>query len=395
MKKFKWMMILLLAVIMLLPGCSSTKEIKVTGKEECKKLVDEFYAGLTEADPVRMTTTYNGEVTSTFTKDGEKMLIEDSAYGYPFYLFKENGKTYYMAEGEKPMGEDFAYEMYANSVQMNLTMFGTGIYNAEDTEDLQFNVTRTDKTDGTSELVSVVKGDTENGAVEITSTGVKADGKVSKITVQMKSSESTTEFVYDFEYDATVDLPEHEIKDMSQYYHHIDSPYATVEDVITALGNEEDLYYLVYGDTILVLLEENGRQLQMIAPFAEADYEAYDALDFMADDYNQKALEIVRKQTITDCVDYTDALVPQEELDGYVGQKGTALLENGFEGTGYGIMEDKGVLTFAKDGFEYNVEIKVPENFDFDVEHEFDDFTDCEILSIKYETPGFDVLPMQ
>ena len=97
----------------------------------------------------------------------------------------------------------------------------------------------------------------------------------------------------------------------------------------------------------------------------------------------------------SDCVDYTDALVPQEELDGYVGQKGTALLENGFEGTGYGISEDKGVLTFAKDGFEYNAEIKVPENFDFDAEHEFDDFTDCEILSIKYETPGFDVLPMQ
>ena len=395
MKKFKWMMILLLAVIMLLPGCSSTKEIKVTGKEECKKLVDEFYKGLAESDPVRMTVSTNGQVASILTKDGDKMMVEEKSYDSIFYLFKENDKTYYMTEGSAPSEDSFTYEMYAESINMAMMMFVTGYFEIEEEDGLEYSAAQTEE-NGTTVLAVTVKGKTEQGTdAVVTTTGTKANDKVSKFVVQIQNGDTKGEYTYEFAYDVSVTLPEYEIKDMSKFYKHIDSPYATVEDVITALGNEEDLYYLVYGDTILVLLEENGRQLQMIAPFAEADYEAYDALDFMADDYNQKALEIVRKQAITDCVDYTDALVPQEELDGYVGQKGTALLENGFEGTGYGIMEDKGELTFAKDGFEYNAEIKVPENFDFDAEHEFDDFTDCEILSIKYETPGFDVLPMQ
>ncbi len=395
MKKLKWMMILLLAVMMLLPGCSSTKEIKVTGKEECKKLVDEFYKGLAESDPVRMTVSTNGQVASILTKDGDKMMVEEKSYDSIFYLFKENDKTYYMTEGSAPSEDSFTYEMYAESISMAMKMFVTGYFEIEEEDGLEYSATQTEE-NGTTVLAVTVKGKTEQGTdAVVTTTGTKANDKVSKFVGQVQNGETKGEYTYEFAYDVSVTLPEYEIKDMSKFYKLIDSPYATVEDVITALGNEEDLYYLVYGDSILVLLEENGRQLQMVAPFAEADYEAYDALDFMADDYNQKALEIVRKQAITDCVDYTDALVPQEELDSYVGQKGTALLENGFEGTGYGIMEDKGVLTFAKDGFEYNAEIKVPENFDFDAEHEFNDFTDCEILSIKYETPGSDVLPMQ
>ena len=397
MKRCKWL-VLLIAVLMLV-GCSGGSKDKVTkaeGIDSCKPLVDEFYAGLAEADPVRMTTTYNGEVSSVFTKDGEKMLIEDSAYGSAFYLFKENGKAYYMAEGEKPMKEDVMYDMYAKSVEMNLTMFVTGIYTVEDTEGLEFNVTRTDKEDGTSELVSVVKGDTENGAAEITSTGVKADGKVSRITVQMKSGESTTEFVYDFEYDTTIDLPEHEIKDMTQYYHHIDSPYATVEDILGTLENEEDLNYMTYGDKILVFTEENGRQLELIAQLSDADFAEYENLDFFADDYQQQVLDIVRRQAFTDCVDFTDALIPQEQLDAYAGQKGTALLDDGFEESGFSASAEGGTLIFAKDDFEYEAEFTLPEGYDEEAELDFAKLCeDGEIQSVRFSGPGFGALPIE
>ena len=68
MKRNRWLLVLL--SLLLLAGCSAASSEKVTkaeGLKECKPLVQEFYAGLADADPVRMTTTMNGSVATVFT----------------------------------------------------------------------------------------------------------------------------------------------------------------------------------------------------------------------------------------------------------------------------------------------------------------------------------------
>ncbi|MBQ9825026.1 MAG: hypothetical protein IJM63_11050, partial [Solobacterium sp.] len=109
MKKMFKVLVLLLALVLLLPmaACSSGGGVtKADTKEGVKELTDKFYEGLAEEDKISMTTFYSGEKFSTFILDGDVMHMEDIANSMSYYLFKENGKNYYMADGEEPVKED-------------------------------------------------------------------------------------------------------------------------------------------------------------------------------------------------------------------------------------------------------------------------------------------------
>ena len=397
MKRCKWLFLLI--AVMLLVGCSGASKDKVTkaeGQTDCKAMSEEFYADLIKADPIKMTTSMNGEVVQTITKDGDAIQIEDTTQ--KFYLFKENGKNYYMTDEGKPMNEDVMYDMYANMVNMNLTLFVTGYYEVEDADGLEFASTRTDKADGTaSELVSTIKGKAETGEeIEMTTTGTKENGKVTKVAVQWDAAGTKYDYLFEYDYDVKVTLPEHEIKDMSQYYHHVDSPYATIDDALMSFEDEAEMYYVIYGEQILAFVEADGRQLQLTAPISDADYAEYQDLDFFADDYQEKSLEIIRKQAVTDCIDYTDALIPQEELDAFVGKKCADVVAAGFENSGWSIFgEEGGNAVFAKDGFEYEADIVMPEGFDFEGDHDFESLIDCEITGMRFSGVTVENLPLQ
>ena len=385
---------MMICFLLFFTGCSTSgeKTVKTEGLKETKVLVDEFYEGLADSDPVRMTTTMSGTVSTIFTRDGEKMYIQDLLNNANYYLFKENGKTYYMAEGGDATKEDVMYDFSLESIRMALSLFVTGVFEIEDEAGLTYAGIRTDR-DDSSVLETTVRSEEENA--EVKTTGTKENGKVRNITVQMTSGDNVTEIVYDFEYDVKIDLPEHTIKDMSQYYHHVDSPYATVGDFLATLEDENDFHYMVYGDEVLTLAEVDGRHYQLVAKLTEEEYASLEALDFSDEDYDKKAMEIVRGLSFTDGVDFTDAIMSQDELDTYVGKKATALLEDGFESSGYGVWEDGASLSFTKDDMEYEAQIALPEGLDTESDFEFEDLAEGEVLSIRFTDASFSAMPME
>ena len=388
----------MLLSLLLLAGCSAASSEKVTkaeGLKECKPLGQEFYAGLADADPVRMTTTMNGSVATIFTRDGEKMHVEDLMNGMDYYLFRENGKTWYMAKGEEPMKEDVMYEFTQQSVGMALSMFVTGIFEVESEEGLSFSVVKTENGDGPVVLETTVKASQDGTEAELKTTSTKTNGSVTNITVRSASGETVNEFVYDFAYDVSVDLPEHTIKDMSQYYHHVESPYATMEDYLATLEDENDFRYIAYTDRILTLAEKDGRYYQLSADISDEEYQELEALDIEADDYQEKFMAVIRKLAVTDCVDYTDAVLSAEAMGEYVGKKGTELLNDGFEGSGYSVSDEGSTLNFLKDDMEYEAEVTLPEGFDIDADFEFEDLAEGTVLTLRFLSASFSALPME
>ena len=394
MKRMKWLLPIL--CFLLLAGCTASNEkvIKTEGLKECKPLVDEFYADLADTDPIRMTTTMNGSVATVFTRDGDKMHVEDLMNGMDYYLFKENGKTWYMTEGEEPMKEDVMYEFTQQSVRMALSLFVTGIFEADSEEGLSFSAVQTEK-DGTITLETSVKASQDGTEAEIATTGTKTNDRVTNITVYSSSGETVNEYVYDFAYDVSVDLPEHTIKDMSQYYHHVESPYATVEDYLATLEDRNDFNYIIYSDQIVTLAEKDGRYYQLTANISEEEYQELEALDTEAEDYQEKLMDFIGKLAVTDCVDYTDAVLSAEAMGEYVGKKGTELLNDGFESMGYSVSEEGSTMIFTKDGMEYEAEVTLPEGFDIDADFEAEDLAEGMVLTMRFLSASFSVLPLE
>lgn len=393
MKK-KWMIIAL--CLLLLAGCGSKDTVtKADNQKDAAALVNEFYEGLAESDPIMMKTSMNGEVTSIYSRDGDKIHVDDIASDMNFYMFKENGKNYTMFEGGEPTEEDFMYDMYANMIEMSLSMFVTGYYQAEDGDSaLKYSAVRTDKKDGSSELVTSVSGESGEGTGEITTTGIKKDGKVRSIEVHMKSGDNDTQFNYEFDYDVTVEIPEHTIIDMSQFYHHVESPYANVEEVLKTLDDEEELNHMVSGDQLIVITEKDGHQYQLISQLSQEDLAEYEALDFFADDYAEKAFEIIRRQSFTDCIDFTEAVLSKEALDAYVGKTAGELADEGFENNGWFFGDSNG-MSFEKDGMEYEAEVELPEGFDIDADFDYEDLRDAKIIAMRFSSPSYSILPME
>ena len=75
-------------------GCSSesTVEVTVDTKAEVKKLVDEFYAGVADANPMEMTTVADGTQSGIFTRDGTKLKYEDNVNN-SFHMYPSSFAT--------------------------------------------------------------------------------------------------------------------------------------------------------------------------------------------------------------------------------------------------------------------------------------------------------------
>ena len=381
-----------LAAAMVLPmqACGKKDELTtVTTKEEVKEMTDTFYAGLTEADPISMTSYAGGEKTSVLVIDGDKMHIDDDASGSSFYLFKENGKNWFMNEGEQPVKEDVMYDLYKNMVETNVMIFVNGYFEADTDNQFKYSSTLSAKTD-TSTLVTDITGEQDGEEQTIRITGTKSDSKVRSITVSQVEKEM---FRFEFAYDVKVDLPEHTLVDPSASYKHVDSPYASVSDILAAFENEEDFQYVAYGDEILICTEKDGRQLQLVAPLGD-QADAYNALDVLDEDYQKKTLDIIRTLDITDCVDFTDALIPESELAVLTGKTVSEAVEAGFAGSGWAIT-DNAYATLEKDGFEYTALVTLPEGFDVEADHDFEDLNDAVIQEVHFSAPTLSVLPMK
>lgn len=406
MNRIKKTVLSALSVLMItgLCGCgdssSGSSEVSAETKAEAKKLVDAFYAGLNEADPVEMTTSADGEVQTVFTREGTKIRYEDRVNNYLFYLFEENGKKYFLSDDmNEPTEEEYTYELYGNSIGMALSIMATGYFQDEEQEEgvtysaVQKDVTTDGKTE--SELKTVITAQ-ENGVTgTITSTGKKTDDKVTHVTFEYKEGEQTTVRELDFRYEGvSVELPEYEIFDISEYYEHVESPFTTFEEAKKAV-NAETLAYTIFDDLILAVVNSEGKLYQLSTHMDEATAEAYNALDLEAEDYSEQVDKLLDPLAITDCVDFTALGITQETLDTYAGKTIGELIDEGFGHNGYTVWDDSAVIYLDKNDIVYAFEVTLPEGFDTEADYEFEDLYDCVIVKGSYYDTNTTLLPLK
>ena len=380
-------LLLALAMMLTLTACGGAKAETVEGLEAVREMTKAFYANVLTADPIRVTTTM-GENTSIFTKDGDKMCSEDVASETIYYAFRENDTNYAIYGGDTAYPDDFMFELLNNSIEMCMTMFVTGIMEVEDEgTSLNYKATRTDSANG-SELVYVVTGESEGQAVELTVTGkADADGKVTDVDYKAVSGEESQNITIHFDYEGvSVTLPEYTIDpgDVMPEFDHVESPYATIQELIDLLGEDETLSYFIMNDALYTEFEKDGRHYQALAPISQEDSEALDALDFAAEDYDEKAYEIIGKLAITDCIDYTDGILSDEELSVFVGKPVREMFDQGFEEAGWSVGDDEVYLFLSRDHMEYSVKVTPSDDFDAESDFEVEDMMDFPVERVEF-----------
>ncbi len=383
-------------------GCSSesTVEVTVDTKAEVKKLVDEFYAGADEANPMEMTTVADGTQSGIFTRDGTKIKYEDSVNNMVMYMFEENGKKYFLTEDmDQPTEEEYTYEMYNSTPKMILTMTILGYFQDEQEEEgFTYSATKKDVTENDqtqSELKVTITVEQDGEKAELTSIGTKTDDKLNHISFSITQGEQKMNQELDIKYDGiSVTLPEYEIFDISEYYEHTDSPFKSFEEAKKTTG-KETLSYTIYDNLVVAVVNHDGRLYQLSAEMDEATAEAYNGLDFEADDYSEQVDKLLDPLAITDCVDFTALSLDQKTLDGYVGKKIGELVDEGFGQNGYGISEESSEIYLDRNDIVYKFEVTLPEGFDTESDFEFEDLYDCVITKGSYFDTNTSLLPLK
>jgi len=199
----------------------------------------------------------------------------------------------------------------------------------------------------------------------------------------------------DFKYDGiSITLPEYEIFDISDYYEHVDSPFKTFEEAKKTVG-KETLSYTIYDNLVVAVVNHEGKLYQLSAEMDEATTEAYNGIDFEADDYSEQVDKLLDPLAITDCVDFTALCLDQKTLDGYVGKKIGELIDEGFGQNGYGISEESSVIYLDRNDIVYEFEVTLPEGFDTEKDFEFEDLYDCVVTKGSYFDTNTSLLPLK
>ncbi len=387
---------------------SEEKETSVTAetKEDAKKLAEDFYGSLATANPVTMTTYFDGEETSVFMADGDTMFLGSEEADLAYYLFIEDGKKYFIGDDETAYEDEYMYDMFAESMKSTIDMFVMGYYEAEeDDAALQFSATRTDKTVGgvtTSKLVTVITGEDDGKAMTLTLTGTAENGAVSDIIYELDDGEEKQTAEFKISYDSvSIELPEYTIGESYGEYganlegEHVPSPYQTLGELMATLDEDESLFYTMGDGVVYAVGEKDGRQYQFTAAISEEDQKTYYELDFFSESYEEDVDAILAKLTVDDCVDFTDCIVPQSELDAFVGQTAGDLVNAGYELTGWSVYEGSAVLSFSKDYMEYEAEAEPTPGFDENSEFEGEDLYGFTIKTLRFNAPEYAALPIQ
>lgn len=384
---FLFMIITLL--VLSLTACNSGKTVKT--KQEVKQMAEAFYEDLLKADNYKMSTYSGGELVSAFTKDQDKMHVEtfDPEYGYDYYLFIKDGTKYIITDDGTLMEDESMYSFSIDTLSIALQM---GVLGYFDVEDDTMSYTAVQKDD--NNLNVIITGKDEGNDYTITNTGKKEDNKVTYIMNEIKYGEETIATEYQFSYDEHIELPEYTVPKTYNNLPHVDSPYKTFGEIINKLSPDETLFYSVINDTLIVIDEYNNRHYQFSSKVSQEFINEYGNLDFMADDYEQQAYKLLYDLPIEDCIDFTDELISQDELNNYVGKTIGDLITDKFEINGYVFSEDTSIVYALKDMMTYKIEVEPSDGFDFDGEHEYYDFYDFVIKSMIFEMPEYAILPM-
>ena len=388
MKK-KYIAVIFAVLVLLLTSCNAGNVKTVKTREEVKQMAEEFYGDLLKADNVMMSAYRDEVLVNEFTRDGDRMYVNNTEAGYDYYLFQENGKKYLISDDRTLFEDESMYDLSADTIRMTLD-FAVLAYLDADVEGLTYTATKK----GDQELVVTIEGSDEGNAFTITSTGTKESGSLQSLLSEIRSGENGYQSEYRFAYDKHVELPEYTVIKTYDDLPHVESPYQTYGEIIEQLGEEEALFYCFYDTQLLVIGEKDGRHYQFSTVVDQETYDAFNDLDFMDDDYDQKVYDLLSDIPIEDCVDFTDELLSQGELDSYAGKTVRNLIDEGYEANGWSFWEENNFVFVMKDGMTYRLEVELPEGFDPDSEFEYEDLYGFNIRKMTFESPEYSILPM-
>ena len=389
MKRKSIIIFLILILVLTFTSCSSDKKVKT--KADAKRMAVNFYGALLNADKIKMSTYNSGELLNIFTKDNDKMHVEiiDPEYGYDYYLFKKDGVKYLIAD-DKTLFEDEAMYDMSNETINNAINFSVLAY--FDIEDDSFKYTAVERE---NELELTIKGKFEDSEYLINNIGKKENGVVTSIVNNITYGEETLNSEYLFEYDQHIELPEYSIPKRYDNLPHVDSPYERYADIIYNLDYDEELFYSIMDDKLLVIDEVDGRHYQFSSSIDQEIINTYNNLDFFADDYNQQIYDLISDIEIEDCIDFTDEILNSEQLSTYTNKTIQNIINDGFEVNGYSFFEDHNCIYLMKDSMTYKADVILPDSFNPDAEFEYDAFNDFIINDIKFDNPEYSILPMR
>lgn len=374
-----------------LSACGGASETKaITDTKEVEKLANEFYGVLFDEDQFRMSTFLDDNLVTVFEKDGDKYYLDVVEGGYDYYCFLEDGVKYVITDDRTLMEDSSNYDMMNTMIHDVFELNVLGYFKTGD-ENAKFTATQPNE----NELNIVLTTTHEGKDYKITSIGKKENNRITEIFTETVMPEKTYTTGYKFDYGVTIDLPEIEQRVSYNNLPHVDSPFKTFGEIIDRKEEGEILDYTIMNGELLMFDEVNGRQLQFSSVLDDETLEAFNNLDYGDEEYDAKANALLMDIEIEDCVDYTEILPTQDELDSYIGRQVLDLVEDGFEVTGYGFSEDKNVIFLDKNMMSYTAKVQLSEDFEVDSEFEYDAFYDFIVEGIQFNSPEYAILPLR
>lgn len=388
-KLFKFTICLL--VILLLVGCSAKETVTFESKEfdKVQNAVKEFFKTGDEIKHVKMTSTM-GEMKSSFLVDGDKMLSKYGDDVAAYYMFIENGRKYVMYDGDEPVEDEGMYDLSLATVSNMIDMVVNIFSNPEAGTTAEGKIVKTGNTENLTARLNLT-----DEALLIT--GVKENGKITLATIIPEINGETKEddsFKFEFDYaNYSVTIPDHTIPE-ARVYNHIEPPYKNISEVIPDVSKVDNIPYTIDNDGVIYLpFVIDGKGYQFSAKLSEEQINTLTNLEF-DDNYNANLYNVIKDVAFGDCVDFTDYLLNDEMLSGYVGATVEDLINAGFESNGYSVSEDSSVVWVGRDVGVYEASIELPEGFDTEADFEFENLYNAKLKEIHFSELNSAAFPL-
>ena len=136
----------------------------------------------------------------------------------------------------------------------------------------------------------------------------------------------------------------------------------------------------------------DGVPYRVIAASSPETMEAYNNLDFMADDYEEQFNALFGELKVLQVDDMSSEIMKQEELDALIGKTGGELLADGFSLDGSGYSDDFIEATFEKGNGIYYFNFEGEINEDLFGEPGF--FENLTVTSVSFQHLSYAVLDL-
>lgn len=172
------------------------------------------------------------------------------------------------------------------------------------------------------------------------------------------------------------------------------SVYATFGEAKAAAKDPDVFSTTILNDSdVYASCEKDGRYYQIHGTLSQEKGKAMQELDVFDDSYETKRSEILSDVQVTDVLDFTDRVLSGDKAAAYAGKEVQALIDDGFEMSGWIFSDEVSMVYVDKDQLDYKCHVTLPEGFDINGEFEYEDLHPFVIESVEFNEPA--TLPLE